>query len=277
MLIETSLRRSLERNEMCVHYQPQVDVTTGALLSAEALVRWTHPDIGVVSPAQFIPLAERIGMIAPVTEFVLHTAARALRDWHAMGATDMRVAVNLSAQLFRQRDVLLKLIAIPNQYGVLPQHVEFEITETTLLDSPTDAERILIMLRERGHRVALDDFGAGYSSLSHLRRFTLDTLKIDRSFIRELVDGPRELEIVGALVALAHRLGIEPVAEGVEEASQRDALIAKGCHVMQGFLIGRPMPTEKMTQLVREQLSRGSTAVSSPASDFARISAGTWR
>ncbi|MCC7052153.1 MAG: EAL domain-containing protein [Gemmatimonadaceae bacterium] len=253
MLIETSLRRSLERDELSVHYQPQVDVQTGRLLAAEALLRWTHPDIGHVSPAQFIPLAERIGMIAPLTEYVLHSASKSLRHWHDLGGTGMRVAVNLSTQLFRQRDVLQRLADIPEQYGVDPSCVEFEITETTLLDSPADAERILTMFRERGFRVALDDFGAGYSSLSHLRRFALDTLKIDRSFIRELLSGPRELEIVGALIALAHRLGIEPVAEGIEEPSQREALLAKGCRVMQGYLIGRPMPAYAMSALVTQQ------------------------
>ncbi len=250
MLIETSLRRSLERNEMSVQYQPQVDVLSGKVLRVEALMRWTHPDIGSVSPAQFIPLAERIGMIAPLTEFVLHAACQKLAEWHQAGWGDLGVAINLSAQLFRQRDVLAQLVTIPGSYGLAPPFVEFEITETTLLDNRFDADRILTSLRQRGFRIALDDFGVGYSSLSHLRRFGLDTLKIDRSFISDLVDGPRELEIVTALISLAHRLGIEPVAEGVEEASQRDVLISRGCRVMQGYLIGRPMGAADVLRLI---------------------------
>ena len=250
MLIETSLRRSLERHEMSVQYQPQVDVLSGKVLRVEALMRWTHPDIGSVSPAQFIPLAERIGMIAPLTEFVLHAACEKLALWHQSGQGDLGVSINLSAQLFRQREVLAQLVTIPGSYGIAPHFVEFEITETTLLDNRFDADRILTSMRQRGFRIALDDFGVGYSSLSHLRRFGLDTLKIDRSFISDLVNGPRELEIVTALISLAHRLGIEPVAEGVEEASQRDVLIARGCRVMQGYLIGRPMGADDVLRLI---------------------------
>jgi diguanylate cyclase (GGDEF)-like protein len=251
LLIESSLRRSLERDEMELVYQPQVDVVSGNMVGVEALLRWTHPDVGAVHPSQFIPLAERTGMIAPLTEFVLHRACRQTGEWHANGASDLRISINLSAQLFRQRDVLQRLSDVPAQYGVDPSRVEFEITETTLLDNPADAERMLTMLRDRGFRIALDDFGVGFSSLSHLRRFPLDTLKIDRSFIRDLVDGPKELAIVAALIDLAHRLGIEPIAEGIEEATQREVLLSKGCRVMQGYLIGRPMPADEISALLQ--------------------------
>ncbi len=250
LLIETSLRRSLERDEMTLHYQPQVDVVSGRMLGVEALLRWSHPDIGVVHPSQFIPLAERTGMIASLTEFVVTRACQQLRQWQLNGATELRVAINLSAQLFRQREVLQRLSEIPAECGVLPSCIEFEITETTLLENPADAEKMLTMLRRQGFRIALDDFGVGFSSLSHLRRFPLDTLKIDRSFIRDLVDGPRELEIVGALIDLAHRLDIEPVAEGIEDVTQRDVLIERGCRVMQGYFIGRPAPADEITSLL---------------------------
>jgi EAL domain-containing protein (putative c-di-GMP-specific phosphodiesterase class I) len=256
LLIERSLRRSLERDEMTLHYQPQFDVVSGRLLAVEALIRWTHPELGSVSPAQFIPLAERIGMIGPLTEFVLVRACEQLRAWHESGASELRMAVNLSALLFRQREVLERLSDIPEACGIDPSFVELEITETALLHNPVDAERILALLRQRGFRIALDDFGVGFSSLSHLRQFPLDTLKIDRSFIRDVVDGTRERAIVGALIDLAHRLGIEPVAEGVEEPSQRDLLIDKGCRVMQGYLLGRPMPAEQLVGVVEEQMHR---------------------
>jgi diguanylate cyclase (GGDEF)-like protein len=255
MLIETSLRRSLEREEMTVHYQPQVNVLSGRVLRVEALLRWTHPDIGSISPSQFIPLAERIGLIAPLTEFVMHAACAQLAEWHRMGSPELGIAINLSAQLFRQKEFLTQLIEIPATYGVRPECVEFEITETTLLDARFDADQMLKAMRERGFRIALDDFGVGYSSLSHLRRFALDTLKIDRSFISELVDGARELEIVTALIGLAQRLGIEPVAEGVEEPGQRTILLSSGCRVMQGYLIGRPVPAAAITRLVCDGVS----------------------
>ncbi len=252
MLIETSMRRSLERNEMSLHYQPQYDVVENRLLGAEALLRWQHPDLGSVSPAQFIPLAERIGMIAPLTEFVMTSACRQLREWQQLGAHDLTIAVNLSAQLFRQPDLLLQVCAIPASMGIDASSIELEITETALLDDAQEAERVLALLRARGFRIALDDFGAGFSSLSHLRRFTLDTLKIDRSFIRDLVGSTREIEIVGALIALARRLGVEPVAEGIEEISQQAVLVSLGCRVMQGYLFGRPMSVADFTTLVQQ-------------------------
>ena len=252
LLMESSLRRSLERDEMTVHYQPQFDVISGAVLTVEALVRWTHPDMGSVSPSQFIPLAERIGMIAPLTEFVMTRACMQLAQWHADGDPTLRLALNLSAQLFRHPEALYALCDIPARCGVDPACIELEITETALLDNPADAERILASLRLRGFRIALDDFGVGFSSLSHLRQFALDTLKIDRSFVNDLVGGTRERAIVGALIDLAHRLGIEPVAEGVEQPAQRDLLVAKGCRVMQGYLLGRPQTAEAFTALMRD-------------------------
>jgi diguanylate cyclase (GGDEF)-like protein len=251
LLMENSLRRSLERNEMTVHYQPQFDVVSGGVLTVEALMRWTNPDMGAVSPKQFIPLAERIGMIGSLTEFVMTRASMQLAQWHEDGNPTLRLAVNLSAQLFRNPDMLYAVCDIPARCGVDPAYIELEITETALLDNPADAERILASLRLRGFRIALDDFGVGFSSLSHLRQFALDTLKIDRSFVHHLVGGTRERAIVGALINLAHQLGIEPVAEGVEEPAQRDLLIAKGCRIMQGYLLGRPQSADAFTALLR--------------------------
>ncbi len=250
MMIETSLRRSLERGEMSLVYQPQLDIVADRLLGVEALLRWSHPELGDISPTRFIPVAEKIGLIAPLTEFVLRTACRQMHEWHLLGLTEMRMAVNISAQLFRQPALLEELSEVPHACGIDPSMLEFEITETALLDTPEAAERALPMLRNKGYRIALDDFGVGYSSLSHLRRFALDTLKIDRSFIHDLVDGVREIQIVSALVDLAHSLGITPVAEGIECESQRDLLVEKGCRVMQGYLIGMPLPAEETTALL---------------------------
>jgi diguanylate cyclase (GGDEF)-like protein len=252
--IETGLRHALDRDEVSVHYQPQYDVVSGQLVAVEALARWHSADVGDVGPAEFIPLAERIGVIAPLTAFVITRACQALRIWHEMGARDLRVGVNVSAQLFRNEDVLHRLTAIPEECGVDPRFIELEITETALLDNPEAAERILIVLRERGFRIALDDFGVGFSSLSHLRRFGLDTVKIDRSFISNLVRGARELAIVGALISLVQDLGIEPIAEGIEDPAQRDLLIGKGCRVMQGYLMGRPSSADAVTAIVRGQV-----------------------
>ena len=253
MMIETSLRRSLERGEMSLVYQPQLDMLSNSLVGVEALLRWSHPELGEVSPTQFIPVAERIGLIAPLTEFVLTTACRQLNEWHLLGLTELRMGVNISAQLFRQPALLDELSDLPRDCGIDPSILEFEITETALLDTPDAAERALTMLRRKGFRVALDDFGVGYSSLSHLRRFALDTLKIDRSFIHDLVDGVREIQIVSALIDLAHSLGITPVAEGIEREAQRDLLVAKGCAVMQGYLIGVPLPAAETTEMLLER------------------------
>ncbi|MEP6834525.1 MAG: EAL domain-containing protein [Gemmatimonas sp.] len=250
--LENALRRSLERDEMVVHYQPQFDVVSGRLVAVEALLRWTHPELGSVSPAVFIPLAERIGFIAHITEFVMTRACEQLRLWQLLGATELRMAVNLSAQLFRQEPEIARLSMIPEACQVSPRSVELEITETALLDDPAGAEQILCTLRARGFRIALDDFGVGFSSLSHLRRFALDTLKIDQSFVSDLVSGTRELAIVGAMIDLAHSLGIEPVAEGIENEAQRDMLIKKGCAVMQGFLFGRPMTPDQLLPIILE-------------------------
>ena len=261
LLIETGMRRSLERNELTLHYQPQIDARSGALVGAEALLRWNHPDIGAVSPVQFIPLAERIGMMVPLTRFVVESAARQLRRCMDLGATDLIMAVNLSAQLFRQPDFLHELIDIVERCGVSARSFELEITETALIENPAEAERVLQMLRRLGFRIALDDFGAGYSSLSHLRRFELDTLKIDRSFIRDLVGSTREIEIVGSVIDLARRLGIEPVAEGIELVSQRDVLLEKGCHHMQGYLFGRPMAESDFTGYVEAYLIASTSTI----------------
>lgn len=250
VMIESSLRRSIERGEISLHFQPQFDQRDRRLVGAEALARWSHPEMGSISPAQFVPLAERLGFIAPLTEFVLAQACVHLRQWLRGGHSPLTISINLSAQLFRQPDVMERLARIPHEHGVDPCHVELEITETALLGNPLEAEKTLRRLKAAGFRIALDDFGAGFSSLSHLRRFPIDTLKIDRSFVQEMNARSNDAAIVGAVVALARELGIEPLAEGVEDESQRAHLLEKGCHVMQGFLFSEPLPASEFLRVL---------------------------
>jgi diguanylate cyclase (GGDEF)-like protein/PAS domain S-box-containing protein len=253
LLLESSLRRGIERDEIELVFQPIVDARTGVVVGAEALARWSHPEIGPVSPSQFVPLAERLGLVAPLTELVLRRACLTAVEWQREDIAPLRITVNISAALFQQKAIIESLARIPASLGVRPDNVMLEITETALLEDPREAERILHMLVRAGFTIALDDFGAGYSSLSHLRRFPLDTLKIDRSFIRDVAREESNGAIVGAIVGLSRSLGIEPVAEGVEDEAQRDTLIAKGCYLMQGYLFAKPLPASDFSELLRAQ------------------------
>jgi diguanylate cyclase (GGDEF)-like protein len=253
LVLETNLRRCMERDELDLHFQPVFDARDGSIHGAEALVRWNTSELGPVSPSQFVPLAERLGLINPLTELVLQRACRTAANWHAEDIAPATISVNVSAKLFHQFDVLERLSRIPASLGVSPERVMLEITETALLESPQEAERILHHLVNAGFGVALDDFGAGYSSLSHLRRFPLKALKIDRSFVREVARKESDAAIVGAIVGLARSLGIEPIAEGVENRQQRDALLAKGCYLMQGYYFSKPLPVDECTSLLRSR------------------------
>jgi diguanylate cyclase (GGDEF)-like protein len=250
LLLETNLRRAVERDEIVVHFQPLLNARTGRLIGVEALLRWTHPDLGPVAPLQFVQVAERIGLIGALTDLVLRRTCEHLVRWRAAGFDGLRASVNVSPVLLRRPDIIPFLTAAPAAAGIDPAHLELEITEGALMEKPHEAERMLAELRRRGFRIALDDFGTGYSSLGYLRRFPLDTLKIDRSFVRDIAENDDDAAIVTAVVSLARGLGIEPLAEGIETEEQRDALLDRGCDLMQGHLFGRPMPAPELEQFL---------------------------
>jgi diguanylate cyclase (GGDEF)-like protein len=248
LLLETNLRRAVERDEIAVHFQPLVDARAGRPVGVEALLRWTHPELGPIAPVQFVPVAERIGLMPALTDLALRRTCEQLVAWHGAGFGSLRASINLSPHLLRRPDVVQELAGPPTAAGLDPSWIEREITASALMEKPQEAERVLAELKARGFRLSLDDFGTSYSSFSHLRRFPLDTLKIDRVFVQEVAANQTGAAIVAAIVTLARSLGLEPLAEGVESDAQRNILLQQGCTLMQGYLFGRPMPAEECGQ-----------------------------
>jgi len=256
LTLESELRLALERDQFFLHYQPKFDIVTGAIIGAEALVRWRHPEHGVISPARFIPLAEETGIIVPLGEWVLRTAAREVAHWHGAGFPSMTVAVNLSAQNFVHGGMEASVNAAFAESGIDPRSLEIEVTETMLMHDVDVAVRILRWFRGRGIRVSIDDFGTGYSSLSYLRRFPLDILKIDRSFVQEATQNADAAAITRGIIALARSLNLEVIAEGVETHEQALFLNEHGCRYVQGFLYGRPMTSADLLARLAEVRAR---------------------
>jgi diguanylate cyclase (GGDEF)-like protein/PAS domain S-box-containing protein len=245
------LREAIERREFVLHYQPQVDLGSGAIIGAEALVRWQDPEAGMVPPMRFIPLAEESGLILPLGEWVLGSACAEAAAWAGAGRADVRVAVNLSARQFEQRDLPNLVGRTLKESGLPPARLELEITESTAMRDPDATVRTLLRLRELGVRIAVDDFGTGYSSLVYLKRFPVDTLKIGQAFVRDLAERTVDTAIVAAIIGLAEVLRLElVVAEGVETQSQLDVLKSIKCRVVQGYMFGRPMPVPDFRALL---------------------------
>ena len=248
--IEEGLRRALERQELTLHYQPKVDLMTGAITGAEALLRWTHPTRGLISPAEFIPVAEDCGLILPIGAWVLREACAQAKAWINSGLPVMSMAVNVSAMEFRSENFLDGLFAIVSETGIDPKSLELELTESVLMKHARSTANILNGLRESGVRVAIDDFGTGYSSLSYLRKFPVDAVKIDQSFIRQISTAGDDTTIVKAVIGMARGLKLRVVAEGVETAEEVAFLRAYRCEEAQGYFFGRPVPAQQFPMLL---------------------------
>lgn len=246
--LETELRRALERGEFLLHYQPQFDMAERRIIGFEALVRWQHPQLGLVPPNDFIPLAEETGLIAPLGDWVLREACTQAKAWHSAGHRDLRMAVNLSSRQFFQENVLETVTRALEKTG-LPAHcLELELTESCVMQNPDEATVTLCLLNNMGIRIAIDDFGTGHSSLNHLKRFPIDSLKIDRSFVRDVTLNPEDGAIVQAIIAMAHGLKLSVVAEGVETVEQLRFLESFSCDMVQGYLVSRPLPADQITR-----------------------------
>lgn len=250
--LEAELRKAIELEQLELYYQPQAELDSGRIVAMEALVRWIHPQKGVILPAEFIPLAEETGLIIPLGDWALKEACRQNALWQGQGLLRVPVAVNISARQFEQGDLVLvsSIREALQSSGLDSRYLRLEITESTLMSSHLDARRVLRILSDMGIHVAIDDFGSGYASLSYLKHFPLSSLKVDRDFLLDLEQDPRDGALVNAIIALAEGLGLEVVAEGIEREGQRLSLIARGCRLGQGFLHSRPVMAEVMQKLL---------------------------
>jgi diguanylate cyclase (GGDEF)-like protein/PAS domain S-box-containing protein len=249
--LANALRHVLARNELELHYQPQVSIQDGHIIGAEALLRWRHPELGMISPAEFIPIAEDTGQIIQIGEWVLRTACRQLKDWLEGGLKSLTMAVNLSAVQFRQNDFPELVTRILDEVKLPHQYLELELTEAVAMDDPKGAIAIMNKLHERGIRMSIDDFGTGYSSLSYLKQFKVYKLKIDQSFVRDISDDPEDKAIVTAIIHMAASLGMLTIAEGVETASQLSFLRLQGCNEVQGYYFSKPLTPELFEKFAR--------------------------
>lgn len=248
--LENNLRRALDARELTLAFQPRIDLKTRRVTSVEALLRWKSRALGSVSPAQFIPVAEETGLIVPIGEWVLREACRQAKAWQAAGLPPLRVAVNLSARQFQRFDLIKTIEHVLADTGLAPHYLELELTESLAMQNARQTVATLSVLAAMGISIAIDDFGTGYSSLAYLKRFPVDSLKIDQSFIREIASGGDDAAITKAIIAMAHEIKLRVVAEGVETEAQQRFLERHHCDEMQGFLFSRPLPADELATLL---------------------------
>jgi EAL domain-containing protein (putative c-di-GMP-specific phosphodiesterase class I) len=260
--LEVDLRHAIARRELYLQYQSKVDLDSGTIIGVEALVRWRHPDRGPIPPAQLISIAEECGLIVPIGQWVLREACRQARSWELAGLPPMCMAVNISSVELRARGFVSNVRAVLAETALDPRHLELELTETVLMEDSKSAAEVLAELKEIGVRLALDDFGTGYSSLSYLKRFPIDTLKIDQSFVRDLTTDQEDAGIVAAVIGMGKSLHMRVIAEGVETREQLEFLQEHGCPHGQGFYFGRPVSASEFGQVLERHQSE--TAIARP-------------
>lgn len=253
MRLEVKLRRAIEKQEFQLYYQPKFNIHSKDLIGAEALIRWITPEEGMISPGLFIPLAEETGLIHSITDWVVREASKQNSIWQKQGYEPILMAINLSPKQFNQPNIARTIFNQIIYSDLAPKYIELEITEGALMEDTEKSSEILNELKSRGIKISIDDFGTGYSSLSYLKKFPLDTLKIDQSFVRDVMDDPDDAAIVSAIVAMARSLRLNVIAEGVETQQQLSFLAAKGCNEAQGYLLGKPVPAEEFIQFLAKK------------------------
>ena len=254
LMLETSLRHALDRDEFSLHYQPKLNLATGEITGVEALLRWAQPDLGMVPPMQFIPLAEETGLIVPIGQWVLKQACAQNMAWQHRGLRPVSMAVNLSPRQFADENLLQDIDDALASCGMSPTLLQLEVTESMVMRNVARAIKVLNAIQSRGIRLAIDDFGTGYSSMSLMKQFPIDTIKIDRSFVRDLPDDSEDRAIAQAIISMGKALGMTIVAEGVETTEQASFLRDHGCDEMQGFLFSKPVIPEQLADLLRPPL-----------------------
>lgn len=247
VLLETHLRKAIEKDELKLFYQPQVDLQTSKARSFEALLRWNNPVFGSISPDLFIPLAEDTGLIIPIGHWVIESACKQIREWNLMGYKDVRVAINISPKQFQQHQLVETICFMVEKYKIHSSSLEIEITEGAM-NNTKETIPLLKKLKEIGIKISIDDFGTGYSSLNYLKEFPIDILKIDRSFIREILVDEKVAAITTTIIHLGKSLGLEVIAEGVESSSQVEFLLKAQCHKIQGYYYSQPIPAKEIEE-----------------------------
>jgi EAL domain-containing protein (putative c-di-GMP-specific phosphodiesterase class I) len=251
LTLESGLRLALDKKELFLVYQPQIEIATGRIIGLEALLRWQHPELGLVPPDKFIRIAENSGLIMPIGEWVLRTACSQTRKWQDEGLLAVSVAVNVSSVQFRQAGFCELIRRVLHETGLAPQYLELEITESLLLSNEDVMLSVLQELKAMGLKLAIDDFGTGYSSLSYLRQFPVGKLKIDRSFIRDILVNPDDAAIATAIIGMAKSLNLKVIAEGVEDEAQMSFLRARQCDEIQGYYFSKPLAVDKVADKLR--------------------------